>query len=460
MEQQKKELIKGITDLFEDYEEAYVPGEWEAFSQHKKKKYPFLMTWVKVAAMLTLVSSVLFFTLRKPAENMENTAVIHPKEAEQPDEEGKGSMAQDHVRMPGTDRNEASAATHLSPGSKSSSSVAAITAAPANTAPTTQVPSVSNNSINPVSVTPAYAANQTPVSSAHTVIQIPSVSANVLHTDARKVESSHPDSAGKSAVNAAQSYTAANKMKEAVTVQLPAEKQKLSTMDFLTAESKAPAEKAKKKTAGSKWDFGLEVVPSVTQKNTNLGAGLTTAYRLSDKFSLSSGVTMMKMQSGANILPANPDAAVAGFARDISEKELRTVSANIRAIDIPLGLIYKVTKNYYTSIGVSYFNVISEKRSNTYVQTSQVNATVSDPQTGNSFSYKSVITEEVAENSMDEPLRGNSYLGFVNFSIGRKQTIFNKYNILLEPFIKVPVGKLSSQDIKLMNSGLKLQVSF
>ena len=425
MEQPKKELIRGIADLFEDYEEAYVPGEWEAFSQHKKKKYPFVMTWVKVAAILTLVLSALFFTLRKPAFDSKNTAiVIHTKDNGKQNETVKGSSVQSGTADASI--KEEYAATHSLQSGKQSSSVANRLNIPA------QHSLIPANAVNHVHIVPAEDSIQIPPASA--------VDVKSENTDTRTAKLSVPNTGPEE--------------------RTAAEKPKLSTLDFLTAESKTPAEKVKKKTTGSKWDFGLEVVPSVTQKNTNLGAGLTTAYHLSDKFSLSSGLTMMKMQSGTIVMPVNPAAAVSGFSRDISARELRAVDANIRAIDIPLGLVYKVTKNYYTSIGVSYFNVLSEKRSNTYVQTSQVNATVSDPQTGNSFSYKSVITEEVAESSLDEPLKGNSYLGFVNFSIGRRQTIFNKYNILLEPFIKVPVGKLSSQDIKLMNSGLKLQVSF
>lgn len=65
MEDPKKELIKGIADLFEDYEETYVPGEWESFSKVRKKKYPFFAQWIKIAAVFLLLLSVLPFMFSK-----------------------------------------------------------------------------------------------------------------------------------------------------------------------------------------------------------------------------------------------------------------------------------------------------------------------------------------------------------------------------------------------------------
>jgi len=57
-------------------------------------------------------------------------------------------------------------------------------------------------------------------------------------------------------------------------------------------------------------------------------------------------------------------------------------------------------------------------------------------------------------------MKGKSYLGFFNLSIGRDQRIFKQYHIMVEPFIKIPVGKLSSEDLNLMNSGVKFRLAF
>ncbi|MGY0037009.1 hypothetical protein [Pedobacter sp. NJ-S-72] len=77
MEHSKKELIKEIADLFEDYQETYVPGEWESFSKtQKKKKYPFLANWIKIAAVFLLMASVLPFAFNKLVHQRKTDAAV------------------------------------------------------------------------------------------------------------------------------------------------------------------------------------------------------------------------------------------------------------------------------------------------------------------------------------------------------------------------------------------------
>lgn len=423
MEHPKKELIEGIADLFEDYEEAYVPGEWEAFSAPRKKKYPFLGQWVKIAAVLLLILSVLVFSLSDDSKQQTELVGVKP----QVQHAGKGdsiAASKGGVTLPAAAGVEAadrtvesnSSTTGVKPGAALTHSVAKNGAAPAigiDLGPKEQKGFGTDTAVV-IAKSPIYAQNTGAVEPLKKAIATDTV--------------------------------------------VVLENNKLSTIDFLIAESKNPAKEQKKKDLGSKWDFGVEVMPTVTQKNMNVGAGLTTAYRLSNKLSISSGISLLQLQSGVNV--GNAGGIDMSVARSLSDRQLTAVNSNIKAVDIPLGLVYKINQHFYTSAGVSYFNVINEKRSNTYLQTAQVSQSVSNAVTGDSYSYKAVVSEQVSEPVDSEPLRGNSYLGFFNFSIGRKQTLFNKYNIMIEPFIKVPVGKLSDQELKLLNSGLKLQLSF
>jgi len=165
----------------------------------------------------------------------------------------------------------------------------------------------------------------------------------------------------------------------------------------------------------------------------------------------------MQLESGNTV--SAPSMAKVSIS-SLSQKQLLAVDANIKAIDIPVGIVYQISKDIYTSAGVSYFNVLSEKRSITYGLTSQASEAYANPATGLVQDREVLNSVAVEEPVAETPLKGNSYLGFFNFSIGRKQQIFNKYNVLIEPFIKVPIGKLSTQDLNLMNSGLKFQISF
>ncbi|MGY0037008.1 hypothetical protein [Pedobacter sp. NJ-S-72] len=111
----------------------------------------------------------------------------------------------------------------------------------------------------------------------------------------------------------------------------------LSTAEFLMAESKNSGKVLKKKESGSNWDFGLEVMPAATSASVNIGAGLTTAYRLSDKFSLSAGISYTQMEAGG-IVPPQGDGNGVGV-RAFSEKKVLSVDANLKAIDIPIALV-------------------------------------------------------------------------------------------------------------------------
>lgn len=457
MEEPKKEFIQGIADLFEDYEEAYVPGEWEAFSQQQqKKKYPFAPLWIKIAATLILIGAVIMYQLNDPAQPAKKAEVAEMKS--EPAVEGSAAAGK---AAPAIVQNSKEALAQTQ------------SAEPASGVKPAAADGLRFGNVNPidnrVAAAPEMASAQLPSAGSAQLLsamnmQVPSavtMQSPGMHHNTIK------DSFG---VVKADQYVA-NTVTVTVTApenQLLPDHQgqnkkeadsagKMSTMDFMLAESRHPVKSKQKKDAGSKWDFGVAVAPSMTSSNVNIAGGLTTAYRLSNKFSVSSGVSLMQLESGSTTAP-QPMAKAS--ISSLSHKELLAVDANIKAIDIPIGIVYQVNKHIYTSAGVSYFNVVGEKRSNTYGLTSQSTEAFSNPQTG-FVSERTVLNSVAVEEPVAEtPLKGNSYLGFFNFSIGRKQQLFNKYNVLIEPFIKVPIGKLSTQELNLMNSGLKFQISF
>jgi len=426
MEQSNKELIKEIADLFEDYEESYVPGEWEAFQKQKKKKYQFLTPWLKVAAVLLLIASVLPFGVKKLQKSPEQQNVPPVlTEERRSNEQALSATLQKEEKVSG-DKNKA------------------------NVYHEKKAAALQTNRSGNLQI----AAAADPVSQGSNGIV------------------SSPTNAGAADFSTVNQILAQNQVKAAHTgvplkdsIAVPA-KAKLSTSEFLIAESKKAPQKDRKKAVLSKWDFGLEVVPTATRSTMNFGGGLVTAYHISDKLSLSSGINLVQLGSNehvaqtSSLMSAEAASFSNGKATGQGSKELLTVAANIKAIDIPLGLVYRVNKHYYTSAGVSYFNVLSEKRNNTYSETVPVSRMSTDPVTGAVQSYSALETQQVDEPTTDKPLKGNGYLGFFNFSVGRRQNIFRQYNIQIEPFIKVPIGKLSAQDLNLMNSGVKFQLSF
>lgn len=412
----KKELIEGISELFENYEEAYVPGEWEAFSQKKRKDRKLFPVWMKVAAVLLLMASVLPFLLPDTAEK--ETLVIKPAKVSDNKSAIKAPTATD-VLSPASKNPEA--LVH-----KSQKSIKIIT----------DIKPKSVNETDKVNVVTEQKENEV-------YAVVPPASKNEIGPSYKE------DTSRRNTV-----VIASNEIRGTNSD----DRSKKSTLDFLKSESKnaQSATSAKKTSKNDQWDFGVEIMPTIMKSNLNVGAGLTTAYKLSEKFSISSGVSILQMESGKNLVP---DIGTSADVSTLSSKELRAVNANISAIDIPLGLVYNVNKNFYASAGVSYFNVLSEKRNNTYNRTAEVVRTAFN-QDGAAYNFQAVESKLEEEASPETPLKGNSYLGFFNFSIGRQQAIFNRYNVVIEPFVKIPIGKLSAQDLQLTNSGVKFKLSF
>lgn len=508
MENPKKELIEEVVDLFEDYQETYVPGEWESFSKNQKKKHAFVIPlWMKIAAVLIVIVAVVPLVWRNSVDN-ETVAVTKKKEGK---DAGAG-MQKGSAESVKSGHAAADKPMVIDPlvnrGSRNSGSTGGrigeqvegntvdagsdtqsfagnnvhsfagkklINKNAVNGAVDNNVPVVVNANVVAANVSPVIANNNPVVANSSPVAvsssNVVAINGNVVVANNNPVAANN-----KIADKSLQADIHVNdKFAKAVTADT-VKRGKVSTIDFLLAESKQPFKKTKRTDTKSKWDFGVEVAPAATRANVNIGGGLTTAYRLSDKFSLSTGISLLQLDADRKDPSAGKygpmsspvpsyDSPVSGSPGggsgspgDGSDKQLLAVNANIKAIDIPISVIYKFDQRYYTSIGVSYFNVIGEKRNNTFMQTSRVNEDRINPATGQF--YTKLISSEVEEQGKETPLRGNSYLGFFNFSLGRRQSLFNKYNILIEPFIKVPIGKLSDEDLRLMNSGIKFQVSF
>lgn len=401
----KKELIDGISALLKVHEEPYETGSWENFSRQKKGKRPAAITWISIAAAIALIFTALPFILKD--KNIEPT-IVNKQSAPEKSPLKEGLPEKTKV-IPPLEEVELLAKTarvfkkrdiELKEKNRGHQAL---------------------NSVQP--------STNDPIASYHNEVD-----------DVNPAKPNTPE-------------------QTPVTTKLVREN---NIMEFLQNETKLAHVKEKK---ASKWNFGVELLPTVLQSKVNLGAGITTEFKLSKHFSISSGIAYVALDASKNpgsnsssdLAPNSPAVGLVNYA---SNKRLVSTDANISGIDIPISLTYNLNKKLYTSIGVSYFNVLTETRNNRYITELEVSRTLKDPETGIMESFQTRLAEVNAEASPESPLEGNSYLGFFNLSIGHKQEIFKQYNIVIEPFLKIPVGKLSNEDLQLSNGGVKLRFTF
>lgn len=225
-----------------------------------------------------------------------------------------------------------------------------------------------------------------------------------------------------------------------------------------------------------RWGIGVVFAPSLTEERVNMGGGVTVAYRLSNKISIGSGVSIVDLgfQQGSiqqpspapSAFPASPSSAfsdrspVFSTAGNLEARELTSISTNVLALDVPIDLKYHINNRFYASAGVSLFAVLNENRVNNYNVTRVTTNRTMENMESLALAQPQFEVMSVSEQTSEAPLQGNSYSGFLNFSVGHQLPLSKKVGLSIEPFYKQPVGTLSRQNINFRYGGLRVITSF
>jgi len=202
--------------------------------------------------------------------------------------------------------------------------------------------------------------------------------------------------------------------------------------------------------SNNKWKFGLELSTSVISEKLNFAAGAVAEFRLTNRISLSAGVTYAKIDAANALTPI-----------EVSSSIRKTgVESTIEALDIPLSIIYHVNEALYASVGLSSFAVLDERKSFLYeteIVSEHVNINLETGEESISYVH---TTQEYSQPTLENDFRPYTNMGYLNFSVGRRQNLYNGADLLFEPFLKVPLTDLSKGDIKMTNGGIKLKIMF
>ncbi|RZK49020.1 MAG: hypothetical protein EOO99_07735 [Pedobacter sp.] len=445
----KKELFEHIQDSLQHYEEAYMPGAWEnfkKFEQAKAKKVVTLWRWASVAAAFVVSLSVLLMLGKNPAKEV----VL------------KGDS-------------ELAAGSNLSKPSDLTS------------------PEVSNinPNLNPqADLNGVYPATERIASNRHIqTLQYeasePNLTQQVVATELShvlprntEVIDNLPANASMAIVNGVTEAIADQALANVNSDQVESDVKSAIVRDDVK-DIQAPKSKLKIFN-NNRWALGLMVAPSVGQNTSelNLGYGVSVNYNISPKLSLSSGIAYSKLNASKN-LPINlgTSSVVLG-----NNKKLAIISEEVSGIDIPFELKYQFSPKVYANFGFSGFAVVNQKRSNTFVQDVVVirpgnssasvggntnlgsgpgNTTLSDPsgpqgQFANSYIVRQMTTENVSNQALDNI----NFLGFYNFSVGYSRRIYKQNTLAIEPFFKLPVREVTQDNLRMVNTGVRIKVGF
>ncbi|MBL4675733.1 MAG: outer membrane beta-barrel protein [Mucilaginibacter sp.] len=192
----------------------------------------------------------------------------------------------------------------------------------------------------------------------------------------------------------------------------------------------------------------------------NAGAGVSSDFRLSKKLKLSTGVALAQNSLNYGSAAAAPQSAfaLASKARVLNQEGLFAMSAalpvfrnynvSMLGIDVPVNLKYEFNPDKtdaFISAGLSSGTFFDE--SYTYKYT---------------YSNGTVANSAAASEDHNETAHSsnNFYFGkMLNVSFGIGYPVGNN-RLIVEPFVKYPLGGLGAQDIRFGSGGVNLKFSF
>jgi hypothetical protein len=411
----EEELITHIKNSLADHEEEYAPGAWENFNKVEIER-PSVLLWItriSAAAALLLIGFGTFFYLRNDniTNKFNNTvvknspAISAPKSSVRTNRQNEGAAQLESNSAGKSDE------VKITGNSAIAQSIAAINE---------QLPMTNLNSDLVISSNSTAFQEQT--------IQQPN--------------------------------TAISTVADQPLAQI---KKPITIDEFLDRENKlesANSHKKDKQVISNKWDLGVVVAPSFGNTDQlNMGYGISMAYNLNDKISLSSGLSYNEMGASkkiaGNSAPNSPSAN--GLVNDT--KALKSVNTRVSGIDIPLELRYNLSNRFYANVGVSAFAVINQQQNNVYLQGTVVQRSATNL-AGDVQTQSFLITEQVSEKAPETISPNSKMIGFYNFSFGYKQKLSKDKSIGIEPFMKVPMSNVTKENLRLLGTGLKVKFDF
>lgn len=216
----------------------------------------------------------------------------------------------------------------------------------------------------------------------------------------------------------------------------------------------------------NRWDLALVLAPSVTSERFNMSGGLAVSYRVSDKISISSGVSLSEMGVGQHPVGSTRRELASALDSPVSDLNgsselnagynalggtyLASATSRLLAMDIPFDIRYHLTERFYSSIGVSMLAILDEQRTMHYTTTTVSNTLSGTQQHRHDFSQKAAY----------QPIADQRFGGFVNFSVGHRVPLSTRVSLSFEPYFKLPMGSLSQQDMNMTQGGLKIVTGF
>lgn len=405
-----KELIEHITAQLQNHEEIYPDGAWERFSEKKNNKRGIAYWPLWAAAALIFIVAGIIFTVNHTAQK-ENLAITKPKIKSNPAISGNTNTNLHGKNDTEKLNNNINLSANLTAGRPTQTEVVA--------------ESVTEQQSNYSLLNAAEAL--TPVNH------------NLLDNKLSEINLSSLKS---------KQFDILTEKKKPQPINTSTDFEKLLAHDSYVNQQK-PADKA---NGNAKWQPDVYVAPAMGNDNkVTMNYGFSLSYAIANKLSISSGVSYASISTTESLNATAP--------QTLSGKNLASVDAKVRGINVPLELKYNISDKLYTNVGVSALAVLNNSQQNSYI-VNQIQSFSAPAVNGYADSKTLIVQEKKVEPQPEASIDPDKYIGFYNFSLGYKQKISKKNNIAIEPFLRLPMKTFSKENLNLTNGGLRLKIDF
>lgn len=187
-----------------------------------------------------------------------------------------------------------------------------------------------------------------------------------------------------------------------------------------------------------------------SESNINLGAGISSDFRINNRLKLSTGINLSKNSLTYNEdTPSNAYGSfqpASGFAAS-TLVSVNNYQAELLNMEIPVNLKYS----------------FSPGKNSAYIQAGLSSGTYLNEHYAINFNnFNSLIGAAVAQDEQVISKKFNHFdlMRTVNLSFGFNTKISKNQSIGIEPFIKYPLGGLGSENLKFGSSGINIKMNF
>lgn len=221
--------------------------------------------------------------------------------------------------------------------------------------------------------------------------------------------------------------------------------------------TKVVSESDNKSSQKRLFHFGVNISPGFNSSPSNMGGtfnysgGLSLDIKIAENLELSTGLQLehhnviaeSKVQT-RDMLPAHIDAVLTN-------------------LDIPINIKWSFfsdnTRSYYVSGGLSSLAYLNEKYTTTSYDQQIQASTVALAADETITSYK-IENIETVETTTVSPSNAFDFAGRVNIILGYEQRLTSKLNLHIEPFLKIPLSGLATENMRFTTGGVTFKVSF